>query len=237
MSHVISRSTASRRQIVKGALGIGLAAALPGIAPAFAQTGPAAAAQDGIIRRTIGRTNEAIPAIGLGTFLTFDVLPGQKRDHLREVIRAYWEGGARVVDTSPLYGTGENSVGDFATDLGIADQLFISNKIWATGEFLADESHARRSLEQSQLRLWRDRIDLLQCHSLVNVDFVVPLLNAWKKEGLVRYAGDHAFREPLSSDPHATGSRRRRSMWCRSITRSSTAPRRNASCRWRRIAE
>jgi hypothetical protein len=31
--------------------------------------------------------------------------------------------------------------------------MFICNKIWSTGEFLADDSHARKSFEQSQQRL------------------------------------------------------------------------------------
>ncbi|HEY0825936.1 MAG TPA: aldo/keto reductase [Ramlibacter sp.] len=130
-----------------------------------------------------------LPALGLGTFLTFDVLPGQPRDHLREVTRRYWDGGVRLLDTSPLYGTGESTVGDYVTGLGINQQLFIANKIWSTGEFLADESHARRSLEQSQSRLWRQNFDLMQCHSLVNVDVVLPILNAWKKEGRIRFVG------------------------------------------------
>src|ERR671916_553591 len=29
----------------------------------------------------------------------------------------------------------------------------------------------------------------MQCHSLVNVDVIVPLLRAWKKEGRIRYIG------------------------------------------------
>jgi diketogulonate reductase-like aldo/keto reductase len=95
----------------------------------------------------------------------------------------------RVVDTSPLYGTGETTVGDFATDLGLNDRLFFADKLWSTGDFLWDESHARRSIEQSQSRLWRQRLDLVQCHSLVNVDMIVPILQAWKKEGRIRYVG------------------------------------------------
>jgi diketogulonate reductase-like aldo/keto reductase len=156
-----------------------------------------------LITRTIPKTEETLPAIGLGTFLTFDTIPGQKRDHLREVVRQYWEAGARVVDTSPLYGTGEITVGDFATALGINNELFIANKIWSTGEYLADESHARRSLVQSLGRLWRERIDLMQCHSLVNVDAIVPYLRAWKKEGRIRYAGvthhENAYMDVLAS--------------------------------------
>jgi aryl-alcohol dehydrogenase-like predicted oxidoreductase len=34
------------------------------------------------------------------------------------VLRRFYEGGGRVVDTSPLYGMSEISVGDFATALG-----------------------------------------------------------------------------------------------------------------------
>lgn len=65
--------------------------------------------------------------------------------------------------------------------------MFMANKIWSAGEFLADESHARKSLEQSKNRLWRDPIDLMQCHSLVNVSAILPILQAWKKEGMIRY--------------------------------------------------
>jgi diketogulonate reductase-like aldo/keto reductase len=174
-------------------LGLGaLAGAIPSTSLLAQTAAPAAATTT----RLVPRSREALPAIGLGTFLTFDVIPGQKRDHLREVLRRFWDAGGRVVDTSPLYGTGEISVGDFATALGIDDQMFIANKIWSTGEYLADESHARRSLEQSQGRLWRDRIDLMQCHSLVNAELIVPYLLAWKKEGRIRYAGITHYEVP-----------------------------------------
>ncbi|NDE45311.1 MAG: NAD-dependent epimerase/dehydratase family protein [Betaproteobacteria bacterium] len=38
-------------------------------------------------------------------------------------------------------------------------------------------------------RLWREKIDLMQVHSLVNVDQIVPVLKNWKKEGKIRYVG------------------------------------------------
>jgi diketogulonate reductase-like aldo/keto reductase len=175
-----------RRDFIKS-VGLGAAAvtlpALPfGIGSAHAQSAD-------LILRKIPRTGEMLPAIGLGTYLTFDVLPGQPRDNIREVLKRFWDGGGRVVDTSPLYGTGEISVGDFATALGIADKMFITNKIWSTGEFLADDSHARRSLEQTMQRLWRGKIDVMQVHSLVNVDQILPVLQNWKREGLIRYFG------------------------------------------------
>lgn len=176
----------ARRRLLQGALGA--AAALPAglVLPAAAQAQtPAGAA----ITRSAGRANQSLTALGLGTFLTFDLLPGNNREHLREVTRQYMEAGVGVIDTSPLYGTGETSVGGFLGGMGLAEKVFISNKIWSTGEFLADESHARASLEQSLLRLWRSKIDLMFCHSLVNVDVVLPILRAWKKEGLIGHVG------------------------------------------------
>lgn len=189
---ISTNTSLDRRHLLLGGLGLAVTAALPAGAQQTAAASTSAALAPplaGTITRRVGRTGEVMPALGLGTFLTFDVLPGQPRDNLREVVKRYWEGGVRVLDTSPLYGTGETSVGDFVTGLGINNQLFIANKVWATGEYLADESHARRSLEQSQLRLWRQGFDLVQCHSLVNVDVVLPILAAWKKEGRVRYVG------------------------------------------------
>jgi aryl-alcohol dehydrogenase-like predicted oxidoreductase len=178
-----------RRLLLKGAAtaGTALAAGLTvGAAPARPQTQVPAA---GAIMRSVGRANESLTALGLGTFLTFDLLPGSNRDHLRDITRQYMEAGVGVIDTSPLYGTGETSVGNFLGAMGLTDKVYISNKIWSTGDFLADESHARASLDQSLLRLWRSKIDLMFCHSLVNVDVVLPILRAWKKEGVIRHVG------------------------------------------------
>ena len=177
----------NRRDFFK-TVGLGAAsAALPG---ALLPSGAALAQPAGdIITRKIPKSGEILPAVGLGTYLTFDLLPGAPRKNIQEVIKRFWEAGGRVFDTSPLYGSGEISVGDFATCMGINEQMFICNKIWSTGEFLADDSHAMRSFEQSQQRLWREKIDLMQVHSLVNVDQIVPVLKNWKKEGKIRYVG------------------------------------------------
>lgn len=125
--------------------------------------------------KTISRTGEVVPAIGMGSFMSFDVLPGQPRDELREVMRRFYEGGGRVVDTSPLYGESEVNVGQLSNDLGLTDKLFFTDKMWVTGDFLTDNSHARRSLQRSMERLSRNRLDVVQVHSLTNVEIMVPL--------------------------------------------------------------
>lgn len=156
-----------------------------------------------LLTKEIPRTKERVPAIGLGTFLTFDVMSDQPRDNIQEVIRRFWEAGGRIIDVSPLYGMSEVNVGEFATALGIIDGLFITNKVWATGEYLGDRTQAERQFEQSLQRLSRDRLDTMQVHSLVNVDVMVPLLAAWKQEGRIRYLGvthhDPMYFGPLES--------------------------------------
>jgi diketogulonate reductase-like aldo/keto reductase len=169
-----------------GAVVAGVAAAplLSGGAPAQAQTSTGAP-----ILRNTGRTNRDITALGLGTFLTFDLLPGADRSALRDVTRIYREAGVTLIDTSPLYGAGEQNVGTFLAELGGTEDLFISNKLWTTGDYLADDSQSEDSFALSQMRLWRETMDAMFCHNLVNIDVAVPKLNAWKKEGRIGMVG------------------------------------------------
>lgn len=191
------RRIVSRRSAL-GLLGFGAAAAAltPTVFKAQAEnqtqnqpSQPAPNQPSQIITKEIPRTKEKLPAIGLGTFMTFDVLSNQPRDHLQQVMRRFWNAGGRQIDVSPLYGMSEVNVGEFARALGLTNDLFITNKTWATGEYLSDPSQAQRQLEQSMKRLSRDRIDAMQVHTLVNVEAIVPLLKTWKKEGRIRYVG------------------------------------------------
>jgi aryl-alcohol dehydrogenase-like predicted oxidoreductase len=180
------------RRTMLGATAVGAIAAASGAVDGFqtvqAQTAPVEDATP-VITRTPGKADDPLTTLGLGTFLTFDLLPGVNRDDLRDITRTYIDAGVGVVDTSPLYGTGEVSVGAFLSAMEATNRVFISNKVWSTGDFLADPSHAERSLDQSLLRLWRSQMDLMFCHSLVNVDVALPIMRAWKKEGLIRYVG------------------------------------------------
>ncbi|RBM17235.1 aldo/keto reductase [Prauserella sp. PE36] len=183
------KSPVSRRRVL-GAAAAGTALTALGRAPS-AQARPAPADRhDDLIRKPVPGSGELLSAIGLGTFMTFDTAPGARRAHLREVLRLYHENGGRVVDTSPLYGAAEDNVGHFASSLRIKEDLFVTNKVWTTGDYLWDDSLAARSLRNSVARLSDDgRIELIQCHNLVNVDCHVPLFHAWKKEGRIRYLG------------------------------------------------
>jgi diketogulonate reductase-like aldo/keto reductase len=193
-SHPTTEQSLSRRRTLRlmglGAASTVIPSVLNGCGSGQAQAPPSALNQSSeLITKEIPRTKERIPAIGLGTFLTFDVLSNQPRDNIQQVMRRFIDAGGRQIDVSPLYGMSEVNVGEFAKALGVTDSLFITNKIWATGEYLSDRSHAQRQLEQSMKRLSRDRIDAMQVHTLVNVEVIVPLLKAWKQEGRIRYVG------------------------------------------------
>lgn len=176
-------------------MGAAAAAAAVGItsaatSPTYAQVGqsPVGSIQPAITRQ-IGRTGRSVTTLGLGTFLTFDLMPGDPRDRLREVVARYAAGGGGVIDTSPLYGSAEVSVGAFLSEMPETHDMFLANKIWSTGEYLGDTSHAAASLERSKLRVWRSTIDLMQCHSITNAAVVLPLMQAWKKEGHIGHVG------------------------------------------------
>lgn len=137
------------------------------------------------MQRPIPRTGEMLPVVGLGTWQTFDVGPRDAaRTELKEVLRQLAARGARVVDSSPMYGESERVVGDLTNDLGIRDQLFFATKVWTSGR-----DAGIRQMEQS-LRLMRtQRMDLMQIHNLLDVDVHTKTLQQWKADGKIRYLG------------------------------------------------
>ena len=155
-------------------------------AGAAAAGGPGrAAAEPALLARPIPASGETIPAIGLGTWRTFDVGGGPaERDPLREVLRRFAALGGRVVDSSPMYGTAESVVGDLGTELGILDTLFLATKVWTSG-------HAAgiAQMEQSLRRLRAPRLDLLQIHNLLDWRTHLRTLREWKQAGRIRYLG------------------------------------------------
>lgn len=133
-------------------------------------------------QRTIPATGEALPAIGLGTWQTFD---STARDAaLTEVLHTFHKGGGRLIDSSPMYGNAEATIGRLTEPLPQRDHFFYATKVWTTG---------RRAgivqLEQSMHRMGRATIDLVQVHNLVDWQTHLPTLRQWRAEGRIRYLG------------------------------------------------
>jgi len=150
----------------------------------LAVTGRAAAAAPMHTRR-IAATGEALPVIGLGTWQTFDVgADAAARAPLQEVLKILFDAGARMVDSSPMYGASESVVGDLCSALGICEPLFLASKVWTQGR-----EEGLRQMQRSIERMRAGPLDLLQVHNLVDVETHTKTLLAWKGEQRVRYVG------------------------------------------------
>ena len=155
-------------------------------AAAAAGAGPRGAAAAGpLLRRPIPSSGETIPAIGLGTWRTFDVGAGaEARAPLKDVLQRFVELGGRVLDSSPMYGAAESVSGDLAAEAKVADQLFWATKVWTSGA-----AAGVKQMEQSLARLRLTRLDLMQIHNLLDWRAHLKTLRAWKAAGRVRYIG------------------------------------------------
>jgi len=72
-----------------------------------------ATAQDQpVLTRPIPSTGEAMPLVGLGSWITFNVGDDPvARDSCANVMRAFFESGGRMIDSSPMYGSAQDVIG------------------------------------------------------------------------------------------------------------------------------
>ena len=138
-----------------------------------------------LLQRTIPSTGEKLPAIGVGTWQTFNVGAAESdRKPLKDVLQKMIGMGSKVIDSSPMYGNSEGVVGDLSVEAGVNEKLFIATKVWTSGE---DEGI--RQMNQSFDLLKRKKMDLMQVHNLVDWQTHIKTLRKWKEEGKVKYIG------------------------------------------------
>lgn len=168
------RTASIDRRTLLASLGAGAVAL--GAGPSYA---------DQAITRPIPATGERIPAIGMGTWITFNVGDDQElRDNRLEVLRTFFTMGGTVVDSSPMYGTSEAVVGHCLARLPANVPLFSATKVWTWWQ-----SNGRPQMDESR-RLWGvDRFDAMQIHNLLNWEGHLETLVADKAAGRVRLIG------------------------------------------------
>lgn len=167
----------SRRSILKGAAAAGLLAGLPVHGLMAQMAAP--------LMRPIPSTGERIPAVGLGTWITFNV--GEDpvlRDECAAVMDAFFKAGGRVIDSSPMYGSAQAVIGHGLEKLGRPKNLFSADKVW-----ISDGDEGRAQVNRSR-RLWNvPRFDLMQVHNLLAWEDHLQTLQAMKEAGELRYVG------------------------------------------------
>ena len=169
----------SRREVLKRLL------ALPAITAAnigFPQTGQPMTAP---ATRRIPTTGENLPVVGLGTWITFNVGNDRvARDACADVMRAFFESGGRMIDSSPMYGSSQPVIGYGLARIGSASAVFSADKVW-----IGSGARGAAQIEESRRHWGVPRFDLLQVHNLLAWEEHLPALFAMKAAGRVRYVG------------------------------------------------
>ena len=174
-----------RRSAMKQLAGIGTLLAMGQVPAAERPAG------DGMLERTIPRSGEPLPVIGLGTYDAFDVgTSPTDRAPLAEVLGVLVDQGGSLVDSSPMYGRAEAVVGDLQSELGLRPKLFLATKVWTSGR-----DAGIRQMEESFRLMRTHRMDLLQIHNLVDVRTHTATLKEWKQHERVRYVGVTHYHE------------------------------------------
>ena len=178
MTAMRARSIGRRRLLQGIALGGLRTAATPRV---HAQ----APSDTAVAKKAISSTGETLPVIGLGTWITFNVGNDRAaRDACTEVMRAFFESGGRMIDSSPMYGSSQPVIGDGLRRLGPAAQVFAADKVWTSSS-----ARGPSQVEESR-RHWNiARFDLLQVHNLLGWEAQLPMLFAMKQAGRLRYVG------------------------------------------------
>ncbi|MBT3401084.1 MAG: aldo/keto reductase [Rhodospirillaceae bacterium] len=172
--------TVRRRDVLAG---LGAAAALAALPGPFSQ--PAFGESGGILTRPMPATGEQVPAIGMGSWITFNVgADPALRDARAQVLAAFFARGGRMVDSSPMYGTSEEVIGYCLARVPGADALFSATKVWTWLRGDGPEQMAESR------RLWGiEGFDLMQIHNLLGWEGHLETLLADRERGRLRYIG------------------------------------------------
>jgi diketogulonate reductase-like aldo/keto reductase len=168
-----------RRTVLKGLGAFAPAALLPSAA------WPQRAAP--VVRtKPIPSSGEALPLVGLGSWITFNVGNDRvARDASADVMRAFFVAGGRMIDSSPMYGSSQPVIGHGLAKLGAsAAPVFSAEKVW-----VGSGARGPAQIEESRRHWGVARFDLLQVHNLLGWEAHLPALFAMKSAGRLRYVG------------------------------------------------
>jgi diketogulonate reductase-like aldo/keto reductase len=145
--------------------------------------------------KVIPSSGEQIPAIGMGTWLTFNVpTSGPIFEARLKVLREFFRLGGGMVDSSPMYGNAEAVLGSCLQRLDVGEGLFSATKVWSVG------AEQGRQQFVNSFKLWSQKqFDLQQVHNLLNWQAHLKMLQEAKQDGRIRYIGvttSHGRRHP-----------------------------------------
>lgn len=132
--------------------------------------------------------NIDVSAIGMGTYLSFDVRSERDIAVRRDIIANCIQTGVSLIDSSPMYGNAERVIGlttgRAGGGEGERDKLRFATKVWTTGR-----TEGQRQIRESFERMGTDYIDLLQVHNLLDWRTHLDTLEDLKERGAIGAIG------------------------------------------------
>jgi aryl-alcohol dehydrogenase-like predicted oxidoreductase len=132
-------------------------------------------------RRALGPEGMEVPAVGVGTWQTFDVSGSGAEADARARVDEALECGANLFDSSPMYGEAERVLGQALE--GRRDRALVATKVWTSSDRVA------RAQIEFALRQFGGRVDLYQVHNLVAWPERLTMLERLRDEGRVTVVG------------------------------------------------
>jgi aryl-alcohol dehydrogenase-like predicted oxidoreductase len=132
-------------------------------------------------RRRLGRSGLEVPAVGVGTWQTFDVRGARHESRVSAQVTEALEAGADLFDSSPMYGRSERVLG--AALEGGRERVLVATKVWTPSVV-----EGRRQIERA-LGFFGGRVDLYQVHNLLAWREHLPALERIRDEGKVTMIG------------------------------------------------
>ena len=131
--------------------------------------------------RRFGSTGLTVPAVGLGTWRTFDVRGAAVEANAHATVDRALASGANLVDSSPMYGEAERVVADALSSRRA--NAIVATKVWASSA-----REGRQQIDRA-MRLFSGVVDIYQVHNLVNWREHLAMLEAERDAGRVRIIG------------------------------------------------
>jgi aryl-alcohol dehydrogenase-like predicted oxidoreductase len=131
--------------------------------------------------RPFGGSGLTVPAVGMGTWETFDVRGDADVAARRAIIDAALAAGTTLFDTSPMYGESERVLA--ITLGGRREEAIVADKVW-TSSLREGRQQMRHALEW-----FGGRVDIYQIHNLAAWREHLPALEELRARGAVRVIG------------------------------------------------
>ena len=169
----------SRRRFLQSLSAMGLSAPyLPSVL-----SNPAS--QNIVPLNTIPKSGEKISALGMGTWQTFAIEDDANELETRvNILKTFFSMGGMMIDSSPMYGTSERTIGQCLKRISDVKNLFSATKVWTRGW-----ESGMRQMERSRMLWGVNQFDLMQIHNLLDYETHIATLKDWKKQGKIRYIG------------------------------------------------